>query len=136
MHDSPPLDAHSPRLPGLRLLVAEDSADAAEALKVLLQFEGAAVHVAQDGHAALALLREHRVDLIVSDLAMPGLDGYGLIAALRADAATATVPCIALTGFGRDSDVQRALQAGFAAHVTKPVDLDDLVARIVQVRGR
>lgn len=136
MHDSPPLAAHAPRLSGLRLLVAEDSLDAAEALRVLLQFEGAEVHVAHDGHAALAVLRTHAVDFVVSDLGMPGLDGYGLIAALRGDAALCRVPCIALTGHGQDTDVQRALHAGFDAHVTKPVVLDDLVARIVQVLPR
>jgi two-component system CheB/CheR fusion protein len=136
MHDSPPLAAHAPRLPGLRLLVAEDSLDAAEALRVLLQFEGAQVHVANDGHGALELLRTHPVDFVVSDLGMPGLDGYGLIAALRGDAALRTLPCIALTGHGQEPDVQRALSAGFDAHVIKPVVLDDLVARIREVLSR
>ena len=136
MHDSPPLAGHAPRLPGLRLLVAEDSLDAAEALRVLLQFEGAQVHVAHDGHAALALLRAQPLDFVVSDLGMPGLDGYGLIAALRGEEALCRVPCIALTGHGQESDVQRALDAGFDAHVTKPVVLDDLIARILQVLPR
>lgn len=128
-----PPAVHGPRLTGVRLLIVEDSLDAAEALNVLLQFEGAAVHVAHDGHAALALLRAQAVDFVVSDLGMPGLDGYGLIAALRGDAALCRMPCIALTGHGQESDVQHALGAGFDAHVTKPVVLDDLVARILQV---
>lgn len=136
MHDSPPIAAHAPRLPGLRLLVAEDSLDAAEALRVLLQFEGAQVQVAGDGHAALAVLRAQPIDFVVSDLGMPGLDGYGLIAALRREEAHRRLPCIALTGHGQDTDVQRALDAGFDAHVTKPVVLDDLVARIRDVLAR
>lgn len=136
MTDSPPITVHLPRLGGLRLLVVEDSLDAAEALRVLLQFEGADVHVAHDGLQALACLREHAVDLVVSDLGMPNLDGYGLAAALRADAALRHLPCVALTGHGQQADIQRALAAGFGAHVTKPVVLDDLVARILQVTAR
>ena len=128
--------ARAPRLDGVRLLVAEDSADAAEALHVLLQFEGAMVLVAYDGERALALLRDHVVDLVVSDLGMPVLDGYGVIAALRADPSLRDLPAIALTGHGGDDDVQRALQAGFDAHVTKPVVLDDLVERIRRVLAR
>ena len=129
-----PLNA--PRLPGLRVLVVEDSPDAAEALFVLLQFEGVDVHVAQDGMHALAVLRDTAVDLVVSDLGMPNLDGYGLATALRDDPALRHLTCIALTGHGRQTDIQRALQAGFAAHVTKPVVLDELVARILQVLPR
>jgi two-component system CheB/CheR fusion protein len=133
MQQMHPPAAHGPRLAGVRLLVVEDSPDAAEALDVLLQFEGAAVHVAHDGHAALALLRTQPLDFVVSDLGMPGLDGYGLIAALRAEEPLRHLPCIALTGHGQEADVQRALAAGFDAHVTKPVVLDELIARILQV---
>ena len=131
MHDALPPATHAPRLAGVRLLVADDSPDAAEALHVLLQFEGAQVRVACDGRHALAQLRESPVDLVVSDLGMPVLDGYGLVRALRADPDLRAVPAIALTGHGEDRDVQRALAAGFDAHVTKPVVLDDLVARIL-----
>lgn len=136
MSEPPTLAAHMPRLGGLRLLVVEDSLDAAEALRVLLQFEGATVHVAHDGRQALACLREHTVDLVISDLGMPHLDGYGLAAALRADAALRELPCIALTGHGQQADIQRALAAGFGTHVTKPVVLDELIARIVGMAPR
>ena len=130
MNDSPPFAVHAPRLAGKRLLVVEDSPDALEALCVLLQFEGASVQIARDGQEALERLGEIEVDLMLADLEMPRLDGFGLVAALRRDPAITPLPCIALTARGLDSDVERALAAGFDAHVTKPVMLDDLVAVI------
>lgn len=127
---------HEPRLAGARLLVVEDSFDACEVLGVMLQFEGAAVHLAHEGQAALGLLRGHEVDLVVSDIEMPGLDGFGFIQALRREPGRDRLPAIALTGRGGPEDIQRALAAGFDAHVTKPVVLDDLVAAIARLLPR
>ena len=127
---------HEPRLEGARLLVVEDSPDACEVLGVMLQFEGAVVHLAHEGQAALRKLRGNEIDLVVSDIDMPGLDGYGFIAALRREPGRAALPAIALTGHGSEEDVQQALEAGFDAHVTKPVVLDDLVAAIARLLPR
>jgi two-component system CheB/CheR fusion protein len=124
---------HEPRLEGARLLVVEDSFDACEVLAVMLQFEGAFVHLAHDGQAALATLRGNEVDLVVCDLEMPVLDGYGFIRALRREPGREALPAIALTGRGGDEDVRRALDSGFDTHVTKPVVLDDLVAAIARL---
>ena len=127
---------HEPRLEGTRLLVVDDSIDACEVIGVMLQFEGASVHLAHEGQAALAALRGQEVDLVVSDLEMPGLDGYGFIEALRRQPGRDRLPAIALTGRGSEEDVRRALEAGFDAHVTKPVVLDDLVATIARLLPR
>jgi len=125
-----------PRLTGLRLLVAEDSLDAAGALKVLLEMEGAQVRLAEDGNAALAALRESPADLVVSDIGMPGLNGYEFVAAMRADPALASIPAVALTGFGRQQDVAEAHAAGFDAHVGKPVVIDELVRQLQSLLAR
>jgi two-component system CheB/CheR fusion protein len=123
----------APRLQGTRVLVVEDSPDSMEALSVLLQFEGAIVCAAHDGLAALTQLRAHELDLVMSDIEMPRLDGYGFVVALRREPGKSALPAIALTGRGNDDDVQRALDSGFDAHLTKPVVLDDLVAVITRL---
>jgi two-component system CheB/CheR fusion protein len=114
-------------LEGLRILYVEDSPDALEMFSALLQMAGAEVWPAGSGDAALKLIEEGRVpDLVISDVGMPGMDGYQLVQALRARPATADVPAIALTGYGRPKDVARATEAGFDGHLSKPVDLQRL----------
>jgi two-component system, chemotaxis family, CheB/CheR fusion protein len=82
---------------------------------------------ASSGEDALAAAEAAQFDLIVSDISMPGMDGYELIRRLRAMVAYAEVPAIALTGFGRDEDVRRAQQAGFTTQLTKPLDFPSFV---------
>ncbi len=130
-------DVSTADLSGLEILVAEDQEDAAEMLKSLLEGQGAKVQTASDGAVALGMLKErHGVDLVVSDLDMPNLDGFGLIKALRSDAELSELPVIALTAFGRREDRARAIKAGFRQHVPKPVDPDELLAVIESVVGR
>jgi two-component system CheB/CheR fusion protein len=121
-------------LKDLRVLLVDDSADALDAFRTLLETEGAKVRAELSGKAALAAAAESRFDLILSDIGMPGMSGYELIAELRKLSQTATTPAIALTGFGRGKDVAEALQAGFDAHVGKPVSLASLLAAIGQSR--
>ncbi|MFP3589256.1 response regulator, partial [Paraburkholderia sp. SIMBA_055] len=87
----------------------------------LLEIEGAQVTVESSAQKALALAVDRQFDLILSDIAMPGMSGYDLIEALRKQSNMAKVPAIALTGFGREQDAARALRAGFDAHLGKPV---------------
>ncbi|MFL9912986.1 CheR family methyltransferase [Paraburkholderia sp. RL17-337-BIB-A] len=121
-------------LKDLRVLLVDDSADALDAFRTLLEMEGAKVRAELSGKAALAAAAEARFDLILSDIGMPGMSGYELIAELRKLSQTAATPAIALTGFGREKDVAEALQAGFDAHVGKPVSLASLLAAIGQSR--
>jgi hypothetical protein len=93
-------DYHYPALDGLRVLVVDDEPDSNESVRVLLSECGAEVRVAGSAELAREVLRRWRTDLIVSDVGMPGEDGYGFIASLRAqDGATASIPAVALTAY-------------------------------------
>ena len=120
------------RLDGLRLLVVDDHGDARELLGVVLRERGAVVHLAGGVAEALEIMARAAVDVLVSDLAMPGADGYELITAVRA--AGRGVPAVALTAYVGDEVRERALRLGFAAHATKPVDPEDLVELIAALR--
>ncbi|MFP3566526.1 CheR family methyltransferase [Paraburkholderia sp. SIMBA_030] len=127
------VDASSLR--GLRVLLVDDSAEGLEGFRALLEMEGAQVRAELSGKAALDAAKGTEFDLILSDIGMPGMSGYELIAELRKLPQTATVPAIALTGFGRQKDATDALQAGFDAHLGKPVSLHALLAAIAQIRS-
>jgi signal transduction histidine kinase/CheY-like chemotaxis protein len=114
-------------LAGLRVLVVDDSLDTLRMLEGLLGSAGASVMTATDGPAAIRLARSQHFDIYFCDISMPGMNGYDLIRALRARSQTAAVPAVALTGFGQKEDVDRAIEAGFRDHLTKPVNLENLV---------
>jgi PAS domain S-box-containing protein len=111
-----------------RVLVVEDSRDVLFLLRTGLERMGYAVFEAQDGETALALAGADPPDVIVSDIKMPGVDGYELIRRLRADPRLRHIPVVALTGFGQKADVERALAVGFQACLTKPAEMEDLAA--------
>jgi two-component system, chemotaxis family, CheB/CheR fusion protein len=129
-----PLDPNA--LMGLRVLLVEDSLEALEAFRSLLELEGAHVHAEASAKQALAAATNNDFDLILSDIGMPEMDGYELIEALRRLPRMAEVPAIALTGFGRAQDAKRALRAGFNAHLAKPVSLPVLLSAIDRQKGR
>jgi signal transduction histidine kinase len=120
------------RLDGLRVLVVDDHGDAREVLGVVLRERGAEVHLAGGVTEALDVMARAAIDVVVSDLAMPGADGYDLIAAVRATRG-ATVPAIALTAYAGGDVRERAIAAGFAAHAKKPINPDDLVDLIARL---
>ena len=117
----------------LRILVVEDSTDAAESLRLLLEQYGHSVTVAHTGTAGLTLARSCRPDLILSDLGLPGLDGFALARALRDDPALAHIPLLAHSGYAQDEDKQRARDAGYCHHFTKPVDPAELARVLADV---
>jgi PAS domain S-box-containing protein len=119
-------------LRGLRVMVVDDEPDARELLVALLEHHGAVVRAAASVDEALPLLERERPDVLVSDIGMPGADGYELIRRVRAcDAAAGGVtPAAALTGFARPEDGRRALEAGFNTHLCKPVDPVELVETV------
>jgi PAS domain S-box-containing protein len=119
----------------LRILVADDNADAADSLQRLLGIEGNDVRVAYDGIAALKAVGEFMPQLAVIDIAMPGLNGYEVARAIR-DERGKEVVLVALTGWGQEGDRRRAMEAGFDYHLTKPVDAAALMDLLAEVSAR
>jgi len=109
-----------------RILVADDNADAAESLSLMLQMVGHDTRIAHDGAEALAIAREFQPDTLVLDIAMPGLGGHELARTIRAEAWGRTVLLIAASGWGQSVDKQRSREAGFDHHLVKPVAFDVL----------
>lgn len=114
------------RVAGLRVLVVEDNVDAAESLQMLLELDGHQAAVAITGPDGVESAVQFRPDVILCDLGLPGMDGYAVVAALRANPATAAVPVAALSGYAQDEDSERCRAAGFTIHLAKPVEPGDL----------
>lgn len=127
--DTPAAAAPARTAPATVLLV-EDNEDARRMLAAHLEASGYSVLEADNGIDGLALAHEARPGLAILDIGLPGLDGYQLAARLRADAATRPMRLIALTGYGQASDRERALEAGFDAHLVKPVKFDELAREL------
>jgi two-component system CheB/CheR fusion protein len=123
-------------LTGVRVMIVDDSADSLDMLRSLLESEGAVVHEALSAEAALTLAESAELDVIISDISMPHMDGYELMRRLRARPRHAGVPAFALTGFGRDVDIARALSAGFTEQLTKPLDFPLLLDKLRGALGR
>ncbi|HEY6072717.1 MAG TPA: ATP-binding protein, partial [Anaerolineales bacterium] len=111
----------------MRVLVVDDSADTVDMLRRLFEMDGALVSTAGGAAEALEVARENDFDVVLSDISMPGLDGFEFIRRLRQITRQKEVPVIALTGFGRAEDVDRARAEGFLSHVTKPIDVNGLI---------
>jgi len=118
-------------LDGLKILFVDDDADVLHLVKRLLINAHAEVVTATSGREALALLDTIRPDVIISDISMPGFDGYQFIAALRER--KILTPAIALTAQGRTKDHQKALDAGFNMHLRKPMRALTLIAAISEL---
>jgi len=114
----------------LRILLADDNADAVELLRDLLELEGHRVEVAANGLAAIEAAESFLPDIAFLDIGMPGLNGYEVARRLRATPALAQARLVAVTGWGTQEDRARSEAAGFDAHLTKPVELGALNAII------
>jgi CheY-like chemotaxis protein len=139
IEDRPPserLPGSGPResgsLGGLRVLIVEDDPDARELMIAILEDAGAVVDSAESAAAGFAAMSTFRPELLVSDIGMPGEDGYSLIRRIRSLDATegGAIPSIALTAYTRLEDRAKALGAGFTVHMGKPIRPADLVAAI------
>lgn len=125
--------------PPVRVLVIEDNRDAADALRDLLELAGYEAEVAYTGRAGLAAAGWFQPEVVLCDLGLPGLDGFGVAEQLRLNPTTAKARLVALTGYGRDEDRQRAEAAGFDLHLTKPADpqkLEEVLARFASERTK
>jgi CheY-like chemotaxis protein len=108
-----------------RILVVDDNEDGATMLAALLEFDGHQVTTSLSGLEAVDIAIAARPDVVLLDIGLPGLDGYEVARRIRA-AADGAVRLVAITGYGRDEDRARARDAGFAAHLVKPVNFDAL----------
>ncbi|MGQ9927136.1 MAG: response regulator [Chloroflexaceae bacterium] len=115
------------------VLLVEDYAPNARLLSFVLEQHGYAVVCARDGVQALGHLQTMPIDVIVTDLIMPRLDGIGLAERVRADARFSHVPMIVVTASGKEYDAVRAAGAGVDVFLTKPVESDELVRAVTQV---
>ena len=118
------------------VLVAEDDEDILALVVFDLEDEGYEVLTARNGEDAIALAQERRPDLVLLDVAMPGLDGYEVTRRLRADAATSGTPVVLLTARAQVKDVIEGFEAGANDYVTKPFRPDELRTRLHAVLGR
>ncbi len=126
------------RLRGLRVLVVDDEADTRELLLVLLTGEGAEVRVAASAAEGLARIEEEPPNLLVSDIGIPGEDGYAFLAKARAitHARRVWMPAIAVTAYAGADNVARALRGGFQIHMTKPVHPQELLDAVARLANR
>ena len=124
-------------LAGIRVLVVDDEPDARELLTVLLTEYGAEVLAVDSASEVLANLEPFKPDVLVSDIAMPDVDGYALIQQVRTLSATkgGQIPAISLTAYAREEDFQRSISSGFEKHVTKPLEPERLVQALMALAG-
>jgi PAS domain S-box-containing protein len=127
-----------PILQGLRVLVVDDEADACELIKAMLEPLGVEVRAAASAIEALVALQAFQPDVLLSDIGMPGENGYALIRQLRAlsQEEGGRIPAVALTAYARAEDRTQALLAGFQLHVPKPVNQAELAAVVANLAGR
>ena len=129
--------AIAPTFPGLRVLVVDDERDSCEIVAAILERAGAEVRTCFSAGQALSTMDRWLPDVLVSDIAMPGEDGYALIRKVRARRTEegGGVPAVALTAYGRGEDRKRALSAGFQVHLEKPVEPGHLVDTVASARA-
>ena len=135
-----PLDAalRPELIAGLTVVSVDDDADLRDLMQRLLSSYGVMVYSAESAAEALELVQRQRPDLLISDIGMPQLDGYRMMEMIRAlpPDQGGTTPAVALTAFARPEDHQRALQAGFQAHLSKPVEIATLCQTLAELAGR
>jgi signal transduction histidine kinase len=114
-----------------RILLIEDNVDAVASAEILLRLEGHEVKSAPDALDGLKMVSSFAPQVIFCDIGLPGMDGYQVVRAIRQDPALAPVYVVALTGYGREEDQRRSLEAGFNLHLTKPIDYESLRRALV-----
>jgi signal transduction histidine kinase len=116
----------------LRVLVVDDNVDSASSVATLLELQGHEVQVAHAGQQALRAAFDRQPDVILLDIGLPGMSGYEVASSLREHSEFSEVVLIAMTGYGRESDIRRAEEAGFDHHLVKPVDYEKLTGLLLR----
>lgn len=118
-----------------KVLIADDEPNIVISLEFLMQREGHAVSVARDGAAALDAIRANRPDLVLLDVMMPGLSGFEVCQAVRADEALAGVKILMLSAKGRDTDIAKGQALGADGYMTKPFSTRELAEKVRELLG-
>ena len=132
-HDAPPEPDHDTPATPRRILLADDNPDALESLATVLRLRGHEVYSARNGAAALETAARHMPEVALLDIGMPLVDGYEVARRIRSQEWGKAITLVALTGWGQESDRRRSQEAGFDAHLVKPLDLDKLAAVLAQL---
>jgi len=126
-----------PRLPEITVLAVDDDPDALALVREILESAGAKVEIATSVRDALAVIERAVPDVLISDLGMPGMDGYDLIQRIRQmDGTAREIPAAALTAYARSEDRAKALRLGFEMHLSKPIDPSELIAAVAALARR
>ena len=112
------------------VLIADDKATSRELVRTVLENSGYAVVEASDGLEALRNARQSKPDLIILDLHMPGMDGFGVVREIRRDPGLSSTPVMALTASAMQGDRERAISAGFTSYIAKPIQLSALRSEV------
>jgi CheY-like chemotaxis protein len=115
------------------ILLVEDNSDARETLRLLLELEGHRVAEAETGEQGVELAREKTFTVALIDIGLPDVDGYSVAQRIRSSPTGAALILVALTGYSEPEDVRRAREAGFDAHLVKPVDPDTLAKTLADL---
>lgn len=116
-----------------QVVVVEDEYDSVQLISKILRFHGAQVHIVNNGQECLELLDRISPTFIVTDLAMPRMDGWETLAAVRANATTANIPVVAMTAYHSVDVAEEVIQAGFDAYFPKPVDPQSFVQNLARL---
>lgn len=122
--------------PAVRVLVVDDNTDAAQSLAMLLRCQGHEATVAYEGQTALDVAATRKPEVILLDIGLPDMDGFEVCRRLRQQAGLEQAMLVALTGYGQDEDRRRSQEAGFHAHLVKPVEMDQLEALLARAASR
>jgi signal transduction histidine kinase len=130
-----PAESAGASLAGFRVLIVEDEEDTRELCRMLLAAEGAEVRLAGSAESALAEVARFRPDVVLSDIGLPGEDGYSFLRRLRAlpESEGGSVPAAAMTAYAGEADVERAREVGFGVHLAKPITPQRLIATVAEL---
>jgi len=120
-------------LNGTAVLVADDDVDNLDGLSFLIAYEGATVRTARSARETLKVLKTWTPDVILLDVSLPDMDGCELLTAIRREPGLREVPAVAVTGLALARDKRRCEEAGFAEHMTKPIDLEALFRLVARL---
>ena len=121
------------RLKGTGVLMADDDPESLEVLQEIVVYEGATVRTAIDATEVLEILQRWTPDVLLIDIGMPVVNGFELLKRIRGTPGGVSIPAVAISGYAYERDKQLCIEAGFARHMSKPFDVDELIQLIASL---